>query len=109
MKLYSLIIVALLGSVNAVEIGIPQSKDGIVTFWKPAIIVGTRDFENQEFDRGVNCDEESSNNIDDAVFILADGAVLSNVIIGAKQRGGIYCRGACMLKNVWFRDVCQSK
>lgn len=44
---------------------------------------------------------------DNAVFVLEDGASLSNVIIGADQLEGIHCKGACTLKNVWFRDVCE--
>jgi hypothetical protein len=34
---------------------------------------------------------------------------LSNVIIGARQLEGVHCEGACTLKNVWFRDVCEGK
>jgi hypothetical protein len=41
------------------------------------------------------------------VFILKDGASLSNVIIGKNQLEGIHCEGSCTLTNVWFRDVCE--
>lgn len=41
------------------------------------------------------------------MFILEDGASLSNVIIGADALEGVHCEGACTLKNVWFRDVCE--
>jgi hypothetical protein len=44
---------------------------------------------------------------ENAVFILKDGASLSNVIIGKNQLEGIHCKGSCTLTNVWFRDVCE--
>ncbi len=40
-----------------------------------------------------------------AVFELADGATLSNVIIGTKSADGVHCKGKCTLKNVWWEDV----
>ena len=39
------------------------------------------------------------------LFVLADGATLSNVIIGAPAADGIHCNGTCTLKNVWWEDV----
>ncbi|MEV0218743.1 pectate lyase [Streptomyces sp. NPDC050704] len=39
------------------------------------------------------------------VLELADGATVSNVIIGAPAADGIHCRGTCTLKNVWWEDV----
>lgn len=41
----------------------------------------------------------------DPLFELADGATLSNVIIGAPAADGIHCKGSCTLKNVWWEDV----
>ena len=43
----------------------------------------------------------------DAVFLLEDGASLSNVIIGKEQIEGIHCLGSCTLKNVWWKAVCE--
>ncbi|MEJ3743069.1 pectate lyase [Actinomycetes bacterium KLBMP 9797] len=39
------------------------------------------------------------------IFELADGAVLSNVIIGAPAGDGVHCLGSCTLTNVWWEDV----
>jgi pectate lyase len=39
------------------------------------------------------------------VFELADGATLSNVILGAPAADGIHCKGGCTLRNVWWEDV----
>jgi hypothetical protein len=64
---------------------------------------------NNEFDRGRACDSDEDTGSDSAVFILKHGATLSNVIIGANQLEGVHCEGACTLKNVWFRDVCEGK
>ncbi|WP_425584834.1 pectate lyase [Streptomyces vastus] len=41
----------------------------------------------------------------DALFELADGAVLKNVILGAPAADGIHCLGNCTLQNVWWEDV----
>ena len=40
-----------------------------------------------------------------AMFELADGATLENVIVGAPAADGIHCRGTCTLRNVWWQDV----
>jgi hypothetical protein len=39
------------------------------------------------------------------VFELADGALLSNVIIGHPAADGIHCQGSCTLRNVWWENV----
>ncbi|CAL3969921.1 hypothetical protein PZA11_007530 [Diplocarpon coronariae] len=70
------------------------------------VITGSFDGGNKEFDRGVPCGE-GENGSADAVFILEDGASLSNVIIGSEQREGVHCKGACTLTNVWHRAVCE--
>lgn len=43
----------------------------------------------------------------DTVFVLEEGAKLRNVIIGANQKEGVYCKGSCTLEFVWFEDVCE--
>lgn len=70
-------------------------------------ISGVKDMGNKEYDRGRACNTDDDTGSDSAVFILEDGATLSNVIIGANQLEGVHCKGACTLKNVWFRDVCE--
>ncbi|KAK7728620.1 hypothetical protein SLS57_002509 [Botryosphaeria dothidea] len=70
-------------------------------------ISGSKDFGNQEFDRGRACDSDDDTGSASAVFILKNGASISNVIIGADALEGVHCEGACTLTNVWFRDVCE--
>ncbi len=41
----------------------------------------------------------------DALFELAPGATLRNVILGSPAADGIHCQGACTLENVWWEDV----
>ncbi|MEV0218888.1 pectate lyase [Streptomyces sp. NPDC050704] len=41
----------------------------------------------------------------DAVFELADGATLKNVVLGAPAADGVHCLGSCTLENVWWQDV----
>ncbi|MFN8074930.1 MAG: pectate lyase [Kineosporiaceae bacterium] len=40
-----------------------------------------------------------------AIFTLADGATLRNVIIGTPAGDGVHCLGSCTLSNVWWEDV----
>jgi len=68
----------------------------------------TFDGGNVRFDRGSGaCKGQSEGGDKDAVFILQQGATLSNVVIGANQMEGVHCLGSCTLKNVWFEDVCE--
>ena len=41
----------------------------------------------------------------DPLITLADGATLSNAIIGSPGADGIHCLGSCTLRNVWWEDV----
>lgn len=40
-----------------------------------------------------------------ALFELANGATLKNVIIGNPAADGVHCEGSCTLENVWWEDV----
>lgn len=60
----------------------------------------------KKFGRGVTCSSGEGGD-SDAVFIVADGGTLSNVIIGADQKEGVHCAGACTIKNVWWEAVCE--
>ncbi len=46
------------------------------------------------------CNQQTEGGDKDAVFILEDGATLSNVIIGPNNGEGIHCKGKCTLNNV---------
>ncbi|KAJ6595509.1 pectate lyase C [Mycena vulgaris] len=60
------------------------------------------------FDRGAGaCSEQSEGGDSDAVFLLAEGATLSRVTIGANQAEGVHCLGSCTLDHVYFEDVCE--
>ena len=59
-----------------------------------------------KFGRGVSCSSGEGGD-SDAVFIVADGGSLSNVIIGADQIEGVHCAGACTITNVWWEAVCE--
>lgn len=59
------------------------------------------------YDRGVDCSGQAEGGDSDAVFILEEGASLSNVIIGPNQAEGVHCFGNCKLENVWWSAVCE--
>ncbi|KAI8933645.1 hypothetical protein NX059_009368 [Plenodomus lindquistii] len=92
---------------SAQTLNIPTRSGSIVSLPEASTISGSVDFGNKEFDRGQPCDSDEDTGSNNAVFILNDGATLSNVIIGANALEGVHCTGSCTLKNVWFRDVCE--
>ncbi|RPA72330.1 hypothetical protein BJ508DRAFT_319836 [Ascobolus immersus RN42] len=53
------------------------------------------------------CADQTETGEKDAMFILEDGATISNVIIGPNQAEGIHCKGNCVINNVWWEDVCE--
>ncbi|KAK0610585.1 pectate lyase [Bombardia bombarda] len=53
------------------------------------------------------CNDQAEGGDADAVFILEDGATLSNVVIGPNNGEGVHCKGKCTLNNVWWTDVCE--
>ncbi|KAG8911781.1 hypothetical protein FRC01_005525 [Tulasnella sp. 417] len=73
-----------------------------------SVITGTFDGGMKRYGRiSGSCQEQTETGEADAVFILQAGATIQNVIIGANQAEGIYCRGPCTVKNVWWADVCE--
>ncbi|MFJ7266829.1 pectate lyase [Streptomyces sp. NPDC099050] len=40
-----------------------------------------------------------------AMFELAHGAVLQDVILGNTAADGVHCKGSCTLRNVWWENV----
>lgn len=68
---------------------------------------GVHDFGNRRIgvQNPVGCDGEGQ----PAVFELADGATLRNVIIAGGTPGGngVVCKGNCTLENVYWEDVCE--
>ncbi|KAJ8118544.1 hypothetical protein OPT61_g494 [Boeremia exigua] len=108
MKFTQVQLAALVASMAAAQtLNIPTRVGEITSLPEPSIITGSEDFGNKEFDRGQPCDSDEDTGSDNAVFILQDGASLSNVIIGADALEGVHCLGSCTLTNVWFRDVCE--
>jgi len=92
---------------SAQTLNIPSRVGSVTALPSPSVIKGSVDLGNREFDRGQACDSDADTGSDNAVFILEDGASLSNVIIGVKALEGVHCLGSCTVRNVWFRDVCE--
>ena len=53
------------------------------------------------------CQDQTETDEAAAMFIAEDGATIKNVILSKAQAEGIHCRGACILENVWWEDVCE--
>ncbi|KAE8355887.1 putative pectate lyase E [Aspergillus coremiiformis] len=85
---------------------IPASK-GSQTFKEPYYVKGTYDGGMKTFGRGVKCTGQVEGGSKDAVFIVTEGGVLRNAIIGADQIEGVHCEGSCTIENVWWQDVCE--
>ncbi|KAF2200235.1 pectate lyase [Delitschia confertaspora ATCC 74209] len=74
----------------------------------PKVISGTFDGKMVRFDRGSGaCTGQTEGGDADAVFQVADGGHLKNVIIGADQAEGVHCMGSCTIENVWWENVCE--
>lgn len=70
-------------------LNIPTRSGSIIHLSKPSVISGSKDYKNQEFDRGRPCNTDDDTGSANAVFILENGATLSNVIIGKDQLEGV--------------------
>lgn len=47
------------------------------------------------------CNDQAEGGSSGAVFILEDGATLSNVVIGPNNGEGVHCKGKCTLNNMY--------
>lgn len=94
MKFSQVQLAALVASIaSAQTLNIPSRVGSVVALPSPSIITGSEDYGNKEFDRGHPCDSDLDTGSDNAVFILQDGASISNVIIGANALEGVHCLG----------------
>ncbi|KAH6618490.1 putative pectate lyase E [Boeremia exigua] len=99
---------ALFAGLATAQLAIPARNGNVQVLKAPRTIAAgkTQNFAYQEFDRGMKCADGDTGSAN-AVFILEEGATLENVIIGANALEGVHCKGACTVRNVWFRDVCE--
>ncbi|KAH9218179.1 pectate lyase, partial [Leptodontidium sp. 2 PMI_412] len=67
---------------------------------------GSFDGKMRRIDTGVPCAADVELFDLEIVFILGEGATLSNVIIGPAQKKGVHCLGKCTLINVWWSKTC---
>lgn len=101
------VLASLIGAAAAVTTTLPASA-GVSS--APTAIPVSGDFDGgmTRYERDPDvCQGQSETGEEDAMFILEDGATLSNVIIGASQAEGVHCRGTCTLENVWWAKVCE--
>jgi pectate lyase len=68
-------------------------------------ISGSVDLGNVRFVAGSGLGDGGQSESQSAMFELADGATLANVIIGTPAADGVHCKGSCTLRNVWWQDV----
>jgi hypothetical protein len=86
---------------------LPKSS-GAVASPTPITVTGNFDGGMKLYDRSTRvCQDQSETGEKDAMFVLENGATLSNVIIGPNQAEGVHCKGTCTLNNVFFADVCE--
>ncbi|OBT72934.1 hypothetical protein VF21_08491 [Pseudogymnoascus sp. 05NY08] len=86
---------------------LPKSSGAVATN-KAIAVSGSFDGGMKMYDRSpAVCAGQTETGEADAMFILEDGATLSNVIIGPNQAEGVHCKGKCTINNVWWSDVCE--
>ncbi|OHW97004.1 pectate lyase [Colletotrichum incanum] len=86
---------------------LPKSS-GATSTSKPITVSAGQSYDGgmKKFDRSPRvCAEQDETGEADAMFVLENGATLSNVIIGPDQAEGVHCKGTC--NNVWWEDVCE--
>lgn len=79
MKFASTLPLAFAALSAAQTLNIPTRVGSIVSLSSPSVISGSKDFGNKEYDRGRDCDTDDDTGSESAVFILENGATLSNV------------------------------
>ncbi|KAL1794126.1 hypothetical protein ACET3X_007547 [Alternaria dauci] len=87
--------------------GTMPAAAGESTLTETMMVEGEFDGGMARFGRGVSCSGQGEGGDSDAVFSLAPGATLRNVIIGADQIEGVHCQGPCTIENVWWEAVCE--
>ncbi|KAI6383315.1 hypothetical protein MCOR25_000235 [Pyricularia grisea] len=98
---------AVLTGVSAVTTTLPASA-GTSSVPTAIPVKGSYDGGMKRFERNpAVCQGQTETGEKDAMFILENGATLSNVIIGKSQAEGVHCKGTCTLNNVWWADVCE--
>lgn len=80
---------------------LPESK-GRDTLSEPKEVTDVFDGGMKIYGRGVGCTGQEEGGESDAVFIIKEGGMLKNAIIGADQIEGVHCQGACTVENVWW-------
>ncbi|MEU6166450.1 pectate lyase [Streptomyces tanashiensis] len=68
-------------------------------------VSGTYDGKLQRFHGTGELGSDGQDESQKPVFVLKDGAVLKNVIIGTPAADGVHCLGSCTLQNVWWENV----
>ncbi|MEJ3749178.1 pectate lyase [Actinomycetes bacterium KLBMP 9797] len=101
--------VATLGAVGVVSAHLAAADappaTGQVTLTETMPVSGSFDGGNQRFIGGGDLGDGGQAEGQDPLFRLANGATLSNVIIGAPAADGVHCAGTCTLRNVFWEDV----
>ena len=68
-------------------------------------VTGTFDGAGGRFIAGPELGDGGQSEDQDAMFELADGATLANVVLGVPAADGVHCLGSCTLRNVTWEDV----
>ncbi|RSL88901.1 hypothetical protein CEP51_001510 [Fusarium floridanum] len=108
MKFTAAFVAALVGTSSAAVTKTLPKSAGSTSFPTAVPVKGSYDGGMKRFERSPSvCQDQTETGEADAMFILENGATLSNVIIGASQAEGVHCKGTCTLNNVWWADVCE--
>jgi hypothetical protein len=81
----------------------PASGEQVVT--ETIQVTGVFDGADKRFIGGGELGDGGQDEGQDALFDLADGATLKNVILGSPAADGVHCAGSCTLTDVHWEDV----
>jgi hypothetical protein len=93
---------ALVGSVSMVSLASAAADVPVTTTIQ---VSGTFDGGGKRYVGSGDLGSGGQNEGQDPLFKLANGATLTNVVLGSPAADGVHCSGSCTIRNVTWQDV----
>ncbi len=82
------------------------TASGSVTVSGTMTVTGILDGMMRTYQGSLNDCSVGGQSSTDAMFEIADGGTIRNVVMGTRVGDGIHCLGNCTIDNVWFPYIC---
>ncbi|MFI8516849.1 pectate lyase [Streptomyces sp. NPDC085481] len=101
----AVVVSGLLAPAGAATGAWPEAKGDDIPVARTIEVTGTYDGGLRRFHGTGALGSAGQDEDQDPVFVLKDGAVLKNVVLGSPAADGVHCLGSCTIQNVWWEDV----